>query len=223
MAQSGVYQSLQVCRVRAAKLDATGAPLVGPNNAYVSAAVITVRMAFDFMAGVEITAENGCGGICAYYKGPDRLRKINLSFELCDLDSELIEVLTTTSLITSGGETIGHMLPRSGACHDEPNNGVSLEFWSNRWDACSVPSGAQVGLNYWHWAFPKVILRTGDMTLENGFLRVPVEGYATENPNWGDGPFHDFPGGVGALDSTGAVWADAAMPDPDTTYIAVAA
>lgn len=216
MAQSAAYQSLQVCRIRATRLTASGVPATGASAAFVSDAILTVRIAFDYQAGAEILAENGCGGICAYFKGPDRLKKINMGFELCDLDSELIEVLTPTSLIVSGGQTIGHLLPRSSACTTEENNGAYLEFWSNRWDSCSEPSGAQAGLKYWHWMFPKVILRTGDMTLENGFLRVPVEGYATENSAAGNGPFNDFPGTT--LDSIGAVFASSTIPAPSITY-----
>jgi hypothetical protein len=217
--QTGTYQSLQVCRIRAARLNASGVPVTGANSAYVSDAIVTVRLGMDYQAGVEIQSENGCGGICAYFKGPDILRKINVGFDLCDLDSELIELLTTQSVITSGGATIGHEMPRSGACNNVVNNGVSLEFWSNRWDSCSPPSGVDAGYPYWHWAFPRVILRTGDLTLENGFMRVPVEGYAQENHNWVKGPFNDYP--AASLLSTGAVWAAATLPASGNTYISV--
>jgi hypothetical protein len=219
MAQTGSFQSLQVCRIRAARLDATGTPTTGSTNAYVSSALTTVSIQPDYQDGPEIQTENGCGGIAAYYKGPDVLRKINLSFELTNLDIELIELLTTQSIITSGGATIGAYLPRSGACTTVENHGVSLEFWSKRWDGCTAPSGSDATLPYWHWAFPRAILRTGDMQLENGFLRVPVVGYAQENANWGNGPFGDFPGAT--LESVGAYWADATMPETADTYITV--
>src|SRR5688572_26110691 len=159
MAQSGSFQSLQVCRIRASRLDSVGAPIVGSGNSYVSGAVTTVSIQPDYQDGPEIQTENGCGGICAYYKGPDVLRKVNISFELCNLDVELIELLTTQSIITSGGETLGGLLLRSGACTTVENNGVSLEFWSKRWDGCSAPSGSDADYPYWHWAFPKAILR----------------------------------------------------------------
>jgi hypothetical protein len=194
--------------MRAARLNADGTPRSGAQQGYVSTGLIQVQIQPDFQDGQEITQDNGCGGICAFYKGPDILKKYNVSFDLCQLDFDLLAIVTTQSTITSGGVVIGNYLARSGACTTVTNNGVSLEFWSKRWAACGVPTD---GLLYWHWVFPYVILRTGDMTLQNGFLTVPVTGYAQEDAAWGDGPFGDLP--VASIPSVGAVFATATIPD----------
>jgi hypothetical protein len=219
MAQNGSYQSLQVCRMRVTRLDTLGAPATGANASFVSGALVSVGISPDFADGPELTAENGCGGICATFKGDDILRKINLSFELCNLDSELIEILTGQSVIVSGATTIGHMFPRAGACTTVAAHAVALEFWSKRWDGCDAPSGAEATLPYWRWVFPYARLRTGDMTLENGFLRVPITGFARENANFGAGPYGDLP--IGSIPSAGAVFADSEPPAADVTYVAV--
>jgi hypothetical protein len=196
--------------MRVARLDATGTPITGANQAYIAKAPITVNLSPDFRDGVELESVNGCGSLCGFFKDQDQLKKYDVKFSLCDLDSELIEILTGVSVITSGGQTIGHEFKRVSSCDPITLNGVSLEFWSKRWAQCAVPTGTEL---YWHWALPRAFLRIGEISMENDFMKVPIEGFLQENPNWGDGPFHDFPDG-GDLEAIGAVWEDTSIPDP---------
>jgi hypothetical protein len=191
MSQAGCFQSFQVCAIRATRVSATGTPLSGATDGYLSKAPTMVKLAPDNQAGVELTAENGCGFLCGYYKQPDQLKKYNINFELCDLDNELIELLTDNPIVTVGGQTVGQTSKRVGACATASRNGVVLEFWTKKWNACAPPTGDQ----YWHWTAPRAYLQTGEQTAENDFMKIPIEGYLQENPAFLNGSWDEGSGG----------------------------
>jgi len=196
--------------------------MTGAEMGYVAKAPVEVTMTPDYQAGVELTSENGCGSLCGYFKAPDQLKKYDISFTLCDLDAELINILTSdeAEVITAGGNSIGYAFPRATSCSGAAApNGVSLEFWSRRWDACSTPSGNE-GL-YWRWSLPRAYLNVGAITLGNDFLKVPIEGFLQENGNWNRGPFGDFPIGGAPLLAVGAVTEDDALPTVECGWVSV--
>lgn len=221
MAQAGAFQSFQVCAVRATRLSSTGAPLTGATvtNGYIGKAPISVKLDPDAQAGVELTAQNGCGTLCGYYQQPEQLKKYKLSFMLCDLDHELIELLTDEPVVTVGGQTVGHTAKRVGACSNNVRNGVALEFWSKKWNSCSNPAGDQ----YWHWFFPRAFLSTGSYEMKNDFMQVPLDGYIQENPNFGLGGWTSaaWPSGAGSLVSLFGVVSESVLPTATNTYVAV--
>jgi hypothetical protein len=188
-------------------------------NGYVAQAPIEVKMTPDNQAGVELTAENGCGTLCGYYKQPDQLKKYDVSFMLCFLDHELIELLTDNPVVTVGGNTVGQTSKRVGACNEVDRNGVAVEFWSKKWDSCAPPSGDQ----YWHWFWPRAYLQSGEHSFENDFMKVPIEGYLQENPNFGVGGWTSgaWPAGAGDLDALWGVVSDSYFPTASSGYQAV--
>jgi hypothetical protein len=220
MAQDGCFQSFFVCAMRVTRLSSTGAPLTGVNDGYLAKAPVMVTVTPDRETGVELTAQNGCGALCAYYKQQDQLKKYDINFELCDLDNELIEILTEESLITVVGETVGREFRRVGACQTTQTVGVALEFWSNRWDSCAPPTGAAGASPYWHWFFPRAYLQVGETTMENDFMKVPIEGYLQENPNFDAGVWTEnpFPAAAAPLLSMGAVIEDSSIPTAACGY-----
>lgn len=214
------YQSIQVCAIRVVRLDATGTPVTGATtDGYIAKAPVMVKLSPDYQAGSELQIETGCGQLGAYYKAPDQLKKYNISFELTDLDSELIEILTDNPIVSSGGATVGHTAKRVAACSSASRNGVGLEFWSKKWNACAPPTGDP----YWHWVMPWAFLQTGEYSMQNNFLTVPIEGYLQENPNWGVGPWTDFqwPAGAGDLEACWGVVSCDDIPTPASGYQSV--
>jgi len=215
------YQSIQVCAIRVTRLAATGAPLTGSaTGGYIGKAPIMVKLTPDYNAGVELQVDTGCGTIAAYYKAPDQLKKYTISFELTDLDHELIEILTDEPIVSSGGLTIGHTAKRVAACSNVTRNGVGLEFWSKKWNACSPPTGDQ----YWYWALPWAFLQTGEQTLENNFATMPIEGYLQENPLWDFGPWTagKWPVAAGTLDASWGVITMPTIPTALSGYTTIA-
>lgn len=213
----GCYNSFQCCAMRVARLSSTGAPVTGAGNGYILGAPVMVTVSPDFQEGVELQLDNACGGISGYYKQQSQLKKWDISFELTELDHELIELLTGVSLITDTGVTIGHQFTRVSSCDPIDLNGVSIELWSKRWDNCQPPADGDL---YWHWAFGRAFLKVGEIKFENDFMKIPIDGYLEENPNWGNGPWNDFPGG-GSLSAIGAVWQESDLPTAVCGYSAV--
>lgn len=214
--QPNSYQSIQVCALRATRLSAAGVPLSGATSGYIAKAPIMVKLTPDNKTGVELMVETGCGTLGGYYQAPDQLKKYNIAFDLTDLDHELIELLTDEAVVTVGGLTVGHVAKRVGACSEVDRNGVAIEFWSKKWDSCSPPSGDK----YWHWFMPRAFLQTGEYTLQNDFVHIPITGYLQENPAFIHGSWTSaaWPTAAGSLVNLFGVITETSLPTAASGY-----
>ena len=188
----------------------------GATDGYVAKAPIMVKLTPDNQAGVELTLPNGCGTLSGYYQAPAQLKKYNIEFDLTDLDHELIELLTDEAIVTVSGQTVGHVAKRVGACSEVDRNGVAIEFWSKKWDSCSPPTGDK----YWHWFMPHAFLETGEYTLQNDFVHIPITGYLQENPAFLHGSWTEaaWPNEAGPLDNLFGVITEDTLPTPESGY-----
>ena len=219
------YGSLQVCRLRVAQLTSGGAPDPGADNGYVSDALVTVNLGIELDEGDDLTLKNGCGDICQTFKGRDTIKRVNLDMELCQLDAELISLLTGATLFTDGsGDALGFQFPSADDAEPDP---VSLEVWSKAWDGAQQAVDGSSNALYWHWVFPSTSWNMGDTTLENDILRVPVTGNGIENDQiTSNGPYDDWPSGVisgGGVTTAGGVFLDSTIPDAACGFIEVPA
>jgi hypothetical protein len=84
-------------------LDASGAPLVGANNSYVSGSLITVSVGLEYEAGQEVTEKNGAGVTCLSYKTPDTLKRGTITnFQWCTPDPNVMTFLIGGNAIVAG-------------------------------------------------------------------------------------------------------------------------
>jgi hypothetical protein len=184
--------SARVCALRVARLDSTCQIVKGANNAVASTAIVRLVSSPEYETGDEFIQKNGCGDICLYVKNADKLKRMNLTMELCTRDMELLELLTGASLYTDASEVIG--LSRRGVGATDPDP-VSLELWTK-----AIPSGTSgacadpdAGASWWRWVYPRATFTLGDVTHENGIGLVSLTGFADPNPYWVNGPFNDWP------------------------------
>jgi hypothetical protein len=184
--------SARVCALRVTRLDSTCQIVKGANNAVASTAIVRLVSSPEYETGDEFIQKNGCGDICLYVKNADKLKRMNLTMELCTRDMELLELLTGASLYTDGGEVVG--LARRGVGATDPDP-VSLELWTK-----AIPSGTSgacadpnAGASWWRWVYPRATFTLGDVTHENGIGLVSLTGFADPNPYWVNGPFNDWP------------------------------
>jgi hypothetical protein len=190
-AGNGLYGSIKVAVVRAARLDASCTPVSGATNGAASKAIVRLQAAAENEAGQEYQQKNGSGDILISVKDEDRLKRMNLQLELATRDFELIELLTGATAISSGasGGTIG--ISRRGVGSAAPSP-VSLEIWTKV--ATSAGSCATAGSAQWFRnVYPKVVFSMGDSEFGDSVAMVMLTGIAEANPNWGDGPFNDWP------------------------------
>lgn len=183
--------SARVCALRVTRLDSTCQIVKGANNAVASTAIVRLVSSPQYETGDEFIQKNGCGDICLYVKNADKLKRMNLTMELCTRDMQMLEMLTGASLYTDAGDVIG--LSRRGVGETDPDP-VSLELWTK-----AIPTGtsgacAAVGAaQWWRWVYPRATFTLGDVTHENGIGLVSLTGFADPNPYWVNGPFNDWP------------------------------
>jgi hypothetical protein len=182
--------SVYACRLRVTQLHDDGTLDPGTANQYISDALISIGTTPQIEAGQEITQRNGCGEICVEAIGNDEIKRYDLALSLCQLDSELIYLMTGGTLLTKGGVTVGLAGRKIGDSHPK----VCVEAWSQartRSDQAVVATGD--GVLYHHFVWPKVEWTLGAFSVENNALIVPLTGRANENANMGIGPASDWP------------------------------
>lgn len=180
--------SVRARRLRIARLHEDGTLDPGTDNLYVSDGLISIGTSPEIEAGEEITQRNGSGDICVYVSGDDEIKRFNLTLTLCQLDSELLEMLTGATLITAGGITVGLQMPKIG--EDKPR--VCVEAWTEARVSRSQAS-EDGSLLWWHFVWPNVKWTIGDFTLDTNPANIPLNGKAEENDNMGTGPEMDWP------------------------------
>lgn len=178
---------LQACAVRVARLDGAGVPDPGADSLYVSDALIQLVANPVYEAGDEFTQKNACGNLCLNFKDQDKLRRVDVTLQLCTPDPELSELLSGGVVLTDGA-AVGYGAPRIGV--SSTPNGASIELWTKRVD---TDGNLDDVFPYAWWVFPKVHLRPDSRTFENNPVNNQFTGFATENPNWFDGPVNDWP------------------------------
>jgi len=221
--------SLQVCRIRVAQLTPGGLPEAGSDTGYVSDAIIQANINVELEAGDDFVLKNGCGNLCQTFKDSDRVKRVNIDMEFCQLDSELVGLLVGADTFYDNAEqvTIGASLPSSTAT---PSDGVAMELWTKAWDSNQQANAGLIGgdpndVLYFRWFFPFVRFQLGAMSLQNDILRIPVAGYGQENDDMpANGPYKDFPSVVtaaGGITTAGGWFLDDEIPAAQCGYITV--
>lgn len=221
----GTLGQYAVCRLRVSRLGANCAPVSGANNAVVSKALVTMTATPEREDGTEYTARTGCNEIAFSVKECDREKRMTISMDLCTRDLELMELLTNARLVLDAdGNTIG--VERQGYNND-CDDGVGLEVWAKvgtSAGACA-PDGDVVIPGWWRYTYPKGHYFLGEHSFANDVFVTKITGYSEVNPEWGDGPFNDYPGvdGLGT-DTLESITLDlGGPPSAGTGYISVPA
>lgn len=189
------FESIQLVAIRAHRLNTNGSIKTGASNAYQSSAAVQIQVGYEYEAGADVTQKNGSGSVCLRYKGEDKLQNVTVSLNLCQLDYQLIELLTGWPALTDlSGAVIGLSAPASSAT---ARDGAVLEGWSLAWDG---DAQAVVGGNamYIRHVFPRVKLNVGNFNVDEGALVVPLTGQGFSNSTLATakGPASDWPSGI---------------------------
>jgi hypothetical protein len=205
--------------VRVCKLDASGAPLVGPSNAYTSDSLVKIELGLEYEDVKEVTQLNGQGVACVNYQAPYTLKRGTVSgFQICQPDPALLQFLIGGDVVldTDGTTIIGYRAPQVGI--EENPNGVSVEAWSRG----VIGSAYATSLPFLHWVIPRAyFVPSGTWALASDAAMLPeLEGWCQQDPAWGTGPENDF---TGPSDRVWQYLREAAVPDLDAGYVDVVA
>lgn len=184
------------CVLRVTRLGADCAPLTGPTDGAIMAAIATINMTQDVQEGIKYEPVDACGTLVYTAEDPDTIKRLNLTLELHKADFEGTELMTDAALVLNGdGDTIGVSSPGPLTVH---KNGVMLEVWTKTAGGqgqCSSDGTPP----YARHIFPRVLLRPGDRTFEGAPASHSFSGYGNANPQWED-VWSDYPGVVGSFD-----------------------
>lgn len=181
--------SMQAVAIRVSRLMSDGSIATGPSASYVlTNDFISLSFTAEVNEGIDIEQVGGDGTICATYRGPDTLKRVNIELAICNPDPEASEILAGGTLLSDAGMVVGYAPPPVGV-NGNPN-GAAIEVWSK-----AIVNGKPDGTKpYWHWVLPYTIMApSGDRALENGQLATTFSGWGVGNEAFGEGPAGDWP------------------------------
>ena len=175
-------------RIRVTKLGNCGAPPDAYEEcAYVvSSGFVTVTIAAEVEDGEEITQLNANGELCINSQSKHNFKRWTVSIELCEVDPELISLLTKVTLETdAGGDVVGYRSVQ-GQIEEE----FAFELWSGLDDQV-----CEDGEEYGYFLLPWVHGGTlGDIEIENGASTFEIANAFTQGGGaWGVGPYDVVP------------------------------
>lgn len=185
-------------RVRVTRLEDCGKPPESgePFSLAVSTGFVTVTLSPQNEEGEEILLLNADGALCVNDQSKHNFKRFNLSIELCDIDPEMVALLTKVTLETDAdGNTVGFRSVE-GRIDEE----FAFELWSGIADQDCAD-----GEEYGYLLFPFVAGGTfADLTIENGVATLTIENAFTKTGGqWDVGPYDVVPDEYGAAGPLG--------------------
>lgn len=194
--------TVEICAVRATRLDADGTPAAAPNNVYIVQDVIQLQFNPNITQGQTRTMAGGCGCDIATKDEDDTFVRFDLELQAGRIEPGLLEMLLGTAVIADSTDLIGAHFPTKLACGEAPTR-VALEAWSKRW----LPTDEQDPVYPWiHWLWTATAWTLGQNTLQGDFGPIVLTGKSRANSSWGTGPYGDQPE---AATGHGMFWFDA--------------
>jgi hypothetical protein len=210
----------KLCYIRVVRLGANCTPATGTDSAVISVGAVSIQASPELEEATAFEGKNGCGTVIFDATGQDKIKRWNLTGDLITFDWELLNLLFGGAVIVgdSGtdfpGKAIGYAMPGPA---EEDTSGVSLEIWVKNTTGTGTCVTGTVVAEWTRHVFPRVLATPGDRTFEEDIAHFNFTGRGTENLNWGDGPFDDYPGvGNAPTDSGYFQFEEVDLPfDPD--------
>lgn len=195
---SRCFTPFKIPRVRVTTLNSCGQAATGTCATVVSDGIISIAQTKEYEDRQEFFVKNGDGTFCVRETNAPILKWINLVITFCNVDPELLYIMTGNSLVSddsSAAAKIGWNEDENAATL----NNFALEGWTrlaNQGVACTG------GLQYGYVLFPFVKEGTiGDITWQNDVVNFVVNARTSSNSLWGTGPYLvDLSDDTGTLD-----------------------
>jgi hypothetical protein len=195
------YTPFKIPRIRATKINVDcGQPVTGCSTV-VSDGIISVQMTKEYEDREEFFVKNGDGVFCVKETNPPILKWINLVITLCNVDPELVNIMTSEPLVLDNNAA-----PRATGFSTQEGSAASASFALEGWTRLASVVGGPActgGVEYGYTLFPWVVEGTvGDLTYENGAANFVVNARTRSNSLWGTGPYNvDLSDAVGNLNT----------------------
>lgn len=173
--------------MRVIRLDECGVPITGVGSGVsVFSGFVSVAASPQYEDGTEYVQKTAYGELCINEKDPSELKRVNLTITVCVQDPEMISIISSSRLLTTGAPATG-----TGNAYGEGilSGRFSLELWQPvaGGGACA-PGGVP---QYMYWLYGNVgNPMVGDITFEQAaFLRT----FTSETSRM----YTDFPTSIG--------------------------
>lgn len=207
--------ALRLCRLRVTKLDSLGNVASGADNSYVTDNPLQLQMTPEVETGEERTLKNGCGGVVASSRDPDRFKRWSLELDLTKIEPALKQLLLGVDLISDGGTPVGINGVSQISSDFEPSL-VAVEAWGD----AEVDDAPDPDRPYMYFIWPATFWQFGQNTLSSDYLQPKLTGFSRSNPLWGTGPYDDY-GIVFSVEHWAWVQVPDAPPTADCGYATV--
>jgi hypothetical protein len=182
------YTPFKIPRVRATKVDVNcGQPVTGCSTV-VSDGIISVAMTKEYEARQEFFVKNGDGVFCVKETNPPILKWINLVLTFCNVDPELVNIMTAEPLVLDDAPA-----PRATGFSTQEGAAASASFALEGWTRLASMQGGPActgGVEYGYVLYPWIVEGTvGDLTYENGAANFVVNARTRAGSLWGTGPY----------------------------------
>lgn len=195
------YTPLKLTTVRVTKVDVNcGGAVTGSCSTAVTNSVVSVAMTKEYEDRQEFFVTNGNGDYCVKETNPPKLKWINLVATFCDVEPELLNIMTSEPLVADDSAAAKY----TGWSTQEGTAALAsfaLEGWT-RVSGLTVPcTGTNVEYGYvvWPWVVEGTV---GDITHENNTVSFVVNARTRSGSQWGVGPyFVDLSDNAGTLNA----------------------
>jgi hypothetical protein len=167
-------------RVRVTELNSCSIPVTG-GSFVVSEGFVQVEITSELEDGEEYVQKNADGKLCVNLRAPDSLKRLNVTVDWCQIDPDIINLITGSPLEMSGADAVGFRIQEG-----EADVRWALELWTGLGDT-TCDDGV---VEYGYLLLPLITGSTvGDVTIENATATFQTTGYTEGNSGWGVGPY----------------------------------
>jgi hypothetical protein len=171
--------------VRVTALDSCGTLDPGACSTVATNGIITVEQTATYEDRVESYEKNGDGTFCVQETIPPILKWYNLVYTFCNVDPDLVTLMTGQPTILSDADT-------PGAIGNISNQGdtalvnFALEGWTRLANQADCATGVKYGYVLYPWNVEGTM---GDVTYSAGTATFIVNARTKQGSNWGTGPY----------------------------------
>jgi len=175
--------------LRVTKVDACGVPLLGEDScSIVTDGFVSIERTAQFADPDEFTVKNAAGQFCINERTNPLFQWYNLTITFCDVDPELIGLLTGNPVIYNDAAVTPVAVGWRTLEGANINANVAVEVWTRLAGQACV-GGIQ---SYGYYVLPFVKEGVvGDLTIENGPASFTVtQARSASGVGWGQGPYN---------------------------------
>lgn len=182
---SSCFTTFKLPRVRVTRLTSCGVPDTGDCASVTTNGIISIAQTSQYEDRVEHLTKNGDGDFCVEETTAPVLKWYNLVLTFCNVDPELVNILSAEPLVYDDAEAptaIGFRNSKGAVA----NVNFALEGWTRIAGALSC-----VTQKYGYVLYPWIVEGTmGDVTYENAAATFTINARTRRQSPWGVGPYN---------------------------------